>query len=128
SRRREPPPPRPRSRPPTAPPSRPGAGHGRRREPPTRPPPDNVERWQSRSRFRRRRSRSPPCQPGGHGRRAAGVGAARRRNPAGSLVTFRLGREAEDPLADDVALDLVGTTVNGLGPREEKRALEVRHP
>ena len=38
---------------------------------------------------------------------------------------FRLGREAEHPLADDVALDLVGPTVNGLGAGEEKGALEL---
>src|ERR1700679_2930319 len=48
-----------------------------------------------------------------------------RTNPAGSLVPFGLGREAEDPLADDVALDLVGTTVNGLGPGEEEGALDL---
>src|SRR5580704_4103290 len=39
---------------------------------------------------------------------------------------FPLGfaRQAEDPLADDVLLDLIGSAVDGLGPAEQKRALK----
>jgi hypothetical protein len=52
-------------------------------------------------------------RPGGVG---VGVG---HRGPLG------LGRQAEDPLADDVLLDLVGAAVDGLGPAEQEGALEL---
>ncbi len=51
---------------------------------------------------------------------AAIVGPAKRiRSPA----ALRFLRQAEDALADDVALDLAGTAPDGLRPAEEERAI-----
>ena len=59
----------------------------------------------------------PASRPRGSG--SVGTGAA----TSGSLVGLRLAGQAERPLADDVALDLVGPAVDGVGPAEEEQAV-----
>ena len=89
-------------------------GDHRRRHPPAA----RDVRWPSRSRCPPPRSRRRPCRSAGRGRR---------RRPAVSDSDChqapRLPRQAEHPLGDDVALDLVGAAVDGVGAGEQEQPL-----
>src|SRR3989442_13199397 len=49
----------------------------------------------------------------------------RESGPSISASRPRLGRKSQHPLADDVALDLVGPPVDGVGAREQEHALQL---
>ena len=97
--------------------SRPAAvrgGRRRRRRPPRRAP---AGRSPNRCRCRRPRSRRPPCLPEVRVRQS--LSALR----TSTLIPSNLSRQAEHPLGDDVALDLVGPAVDGVGAGEQEQPL-----